>query len=93
MNTPLSPKIEGLIMERLQHGSYKSAIEVIEDAFEALAERENFQAIRKELEQADQQLAHGEYSEYHEDTLRNLAERVKTRGRARLAQERKSGTR
>jgi len=93
MNAPLSPKVEVLIAERLQRGSYKSATEVIEDAFEALAERENFQAIRRELDHADEQLVHAEYTEYDKNTLRNLAERVKTRGRARLAKERKSGTR
>lgn len=92
MNAPLTPKIEQLINERLQRGSYKSATEVIEDAFEALAERENFRAIRTELDHADEQLARGEYTEYDENTIRDLAERIKTRGRARLAQERKSGT-
>ena len=59
MNTPLTPKIEQLIRERLQTGSYQSATEVLEDALDALAERENFQAIRAELDHADEQLARG----------------------------------
>ena len=93
MNTQLTPKIEQLINERLQRGSYKSATEVIEDAFEALSERENFQAIRAELDHADEQLERGEYTEYDENTIQDLAERVKTRGRARLAEERDSSVR
>jgi putative addiction module CopG family antidote len=90
MNTPLTPRIEQLISERLQSGSYNSAIEVIEDAFEALTERENFQAIRAELDHADEQLERGEYTEYDENTIQELSEQVKTRGQIRLIEERKS---
>jgi Arc/MetJ-type ribon-helix-helix transcriptional regulator len=91
MDTPLTPKIEQLIHERLQRGSYHSATEVIEDAFDALAERENFQAIRAELDEADKELAAGDYTEYDETTIHELAERVKTRGRERLAEVRRHG--
>jgi Arc/MetJ-type ribon-helix-helix transcriptional regulator len=83
MNTLLTPKIEQLIEERLRSGSYQSAAEVIEDAFEALAERENFHAIRAELDHADGQLARGEYTGYDENTILDLAGRIKTRGQAR----------
>jgi antitoxin ParD1/3/4 len=93
MNTPLTPKIEQLIRERLQSGSYNSATEVVEDAFEALTEPENFQAIRAELDHADEQLERGEYTEYDENTIRDLADQIKTRGQVRLVEERKSGTR
>ena len=91
MNTPLPPKIEQLIKERLQSGSYNSATEVIEDAFEALAERENFQAVRAELDHADDQLERGEYTEYDENSIRDMADQIKTRGQARLVEERKRG--
>ena len=90
MNSPLTPRIEQLINERLRSGSYGSATEVIEDAFNALSERENFRAIVTELDHADEQLARGEYTEYDENTIRDLSERVKVRGQARLAQERNS---
>jgi putative addiction module CopG family antidote len=93
MNTPLTPKIEQLINERLQSGSYKSATEVIEEAFEALTERENFQAVRAQLDHADGQLERGEYTEYDENTIGDLADRIKTRGHEHLLEERKSSTR
>jgi antitoxin ParD1/3/4 len=93
MNTPLTPKIEQLIKERLQSGSYNSATEVIEDAFEALTERENFQAVRAELDRADAQIERGEYTEYDENTIRDMADQIKTRGQVRLVEERKSRTR
>jgi putative addiction module CopG family antidote len=93
MDTALTPKLERLIRERLQTGSYQSATEVLEDALDALAERENFEAIRAELDHADEQLAHGEYTEYCEDSIERLAEDVKSRGRARLAEDHPSGAR
>jgi antitoxin ParD1/3/4 len=93
MNTPLTPKIEQFIKERLQSGSYNSATEVIEDAFDALTERENFQAVRAELDHADAQIERGEYTEYDENTIRDLADQIKTRGQVRLVEERKSRTR
>ena len=93
MNTPLSSKIARLLQERLRSGPYKSAGEVIEEALDALAERENFQAIVAEVDHADQQLARGEYTEYDTNTISKLADRVKTRGHARLAVDRKSRAR
>ena len=92
MNTPLTPKIEQLIQERLQSGAYSSATEVIEDAFEALTERENFHAVRAELDHADTQLERGEYTEYDENTIHDLADQIKARGQLRLVEERKSRT-
>jgi putative addiction module CopG family antidote len=93
MNTPLTPKIEQFIKERLQSGSYNSATEVIEDAFDALTERENFQAVRAELDHADAQLERGEYTEYDQNTIRDMADQIKSRGQVRLVEERKSRTR
>jgi Arc/MetJ-type ribon-helix-helix transcriptional regulator len=91
MNASLTSKSEQLINERLQRGIYKTAAEVIEHALEALIERENFQAIRAELDHADEQLARGDYTEYDENTIHDLAERIKTRGQAVLAEEHKRG--
>ena len=91
MNAQLSPKIDQFINERLQRGTYQSAVEVIEDALEALSEKENFQAIRSEVDHADDQLGQGEFTEYDETTIQDLAGRVKARGLARLAAEHKPG--
>ena len=93
MNTPLTPKIEQLIDERLRRGPYKSATEVVEDAFDALTERERLQAIRAQIDHADEQLAAGEFEEYDENTIQDFAEDIKSRGQARLAAERQNPTR
>ena len=89
MATTLPPKIEQLIQEHLQRGSYNSATEVIEEAFAALAERERFQVLRAEIDHADEQLARGEYTEYDADNLHELIEDVRISGMKRLAEERK----
>lgn len=90
MNSPLPPRIEQLISERLACGTYRTAADVIEKAFEALIEREDHFALCEELQRADEQLANGEFTEYGENTIGELAERVKSRGLARLAEERRS---
>jgi hypothetical protein len=60
MDTPLTPKIEQLIRERLEGGSHQTAAEIVEDAPDALAEREDFGAIRGELDHAHEQLDRGD---------------------------------
>ncbi len=46
-----------------------------------------------ELDEADEQLATGDYIEYDETTIHELVERDKTRGLERLANERRHGAR
>jgi putative addiction module CopG family antidote len=84
MNTPLTPKIEKLIEERLQSGKYKSASEVIEDAFAALREREAFEAVRADLNRADDQRERSENAEYDEDAIKEMTGRIIARCRAIL---------
>ena len=92
MNTALTPKIEKLINDRLQSGKYKSATEVIEDAFAALAEREAFEEVRAELDHADEQRERSENAEYDENAIQEMTDRIKARCRAILDEERKSGS-
>ena len=88
MQVELTPRVEQLISERLTDGAYKSAAEVIEEAFDALAERDNFLALQAAIDHADEQLARGEYSEFDAETVHELAARIEARGRARLQEER-----
>ncbi|MBI1790533.1 MAG: type II toxin-antitoxin system ParD family antitoxin [Acidobacteria bacterium] len=83
----MTPRLERLINKKLRSGQYQTPAEVIEEALNALDERD--QALRARLEHADSQLRNGEYVEYDEHTIRDLARQVKVRGKVRLAQERK----
>lgn len=93
MGDLLTPRTEELINEQLRLGKYHTAAEVIEDALDALIEREKFLALKRDLEEADAEIERGEYSEYDCDTIHELAEAVKARGLERLAEERRNGSR
>jgi Arc/MetJ-type ribon-helix-helix transcriptional regulator len=86
---PLSPRVSELIGKLITSGTYHNATEAIEDAFDALIERDSFRALCAELNQADEQLASGEYTEYAASTIHELASRVRGRGMTRLAEERR----
>jgi hypothetical protein len=45
--------------------------------------------LRTKIDEADRQIENGEFTEYDEDTIHDLAEAVKRRGKERLAAERK----
>lgn len=88
MEMVLTAKAEERIQERLARGQYRSASEVIEDALEALSERENYQAVLSEINEAQEDLARGDYEDFDADSIQRLADRVKDRGLSRLKQER-----
>jgi len=71
-----------------------SAKEELRRLVEALPEASAAQllkelALRSDLDHAEQQLARGEFTEFDQDTIRDLADSVKRRGEERLAEERK----
>jgi Arc/MetJ-type ribon-helix-helix transcriptional regulator len=88
MEMALTAKAEERIYERLARGQYQSASEVIEDALEALSEREDYHAVSSELDKAQEDLARGDYEDFDADSIQRLADRVKDRGLSRLKQER-----
>jgi putative addiction module CopG family antidote len=83
MQASLSAKVERLIEERIRSGLYRTASEAIEDAFEALTERENFDQLRAELDRADQQLDGGDFAEYGPGDRQTLVDRINTGAQAR----------
>ena len=58
-----------------------------------LEELRKLQELLAAIDHSDEQLARGEYTEYDENTILDLAEDVKRRGMARLAKEHKNGNR
>jgi Arc/MetJ-type ribon-helix-helix transcriptional regulator len=93
MEDLLTPRAEEIINEQLRLGKYKSPAEVIADALDALIEREKLIALRKDLQEADEQFERGEYEEYDLDNIHELAEDVVARGMERLAAERRKSDR
>ena len=98
MNVSLTPELEKLVNDRVSSGMYQTASEVIREALRALQQRDQLrerelQAVREKIHRGLEQLEHGEFTEYDEATVKNLAEEVKAQGRQRLADESsRSGT-
>ncbi len=93
MNVSLSPKLEALINEKVASGVYSSASEVLREALQLLDERDREQsaqldALRKEVAIGIEQLERGEYTEYTDETLPELREKITKRGQEKLAAQR-----
>ena len=95
MNISLTPELEQLVNDKLQSGMYQTASEVIREGLRLLKERDQqLEALRRDIRAGFEAVDRGEYTDYDEATLPELSERVKARGRKRLAdEERKTGTR
>jgi Arc/MetJ-type ribon-helix-helix transcriptional regulator len=87
MNITIQGKLEEHIAERVRCGEYESAEKLIEEAvMRLLAEdEEELQEIREKLQHAEEQITRGEYTDYDERNIRQLADRVKAAGRTQLA--------
>ncbi len=95
MNISLTPELERLVADKLDSGMYKTSSEVIREGLRLLKERdERLQSLRRDIRAGFEAVDRGEFTDYDESNVQKLAERVKTRGRKRLAnEERKTGTR
>ena len=70
-----------------------SAKEQLRDLVDGLNEDQaadllNTLALRAAIDEADRQIENGEFTEYDENTIQDLVEAVKRRGKERLAAER-----
>ena len=81
--------------EKVNSGMYKTSGEVIREGLRLLKERdERLQSLRGDIRAGFEAVDRGEFTDYDESNVQELAERVKTRGRKRLAdEERMTGTR
>jgi antitoxin ParD1/3/4 len=91
MNVSLTPELEKLVQEKVASGLYQTASEVVREGLRLLKERDDRQtALREAIQEGLTQLGTGKYQEYTADTLADLAQAVKDRGRQRLAERQKS---
>jgi antitoxin ParD1/3/4 len=93
MNVSLTPELEELVSNKVATGLYQTASEVVRDALRLLRERDEHKLalLRQDLRHAMQEVSHGRYADYDGPSVRNLARRVKARGRRRLAGTRSLG--
>jgi antitoxin ParD1/3/4 len=85
MSLVLTPQHEALIKQKVESGLYGSPDEVIAKALALLEEYDRELAeLREKVQAGIAQLENGQYTDYDEEGLRALKERIKTQGRERL---------
>lgn len=88
MNVSLTPELERLINEKVESGLYQTASEVVREALRLLKERDQArEQLRAEVQAGFDQLARGEGRVYDNASGRQLAERIKSRGRSARAKK------
>jgi antitoxin ParD1/3/4 len=83
MNVSLTPELERLVNEKVESGLYQTASEVVREALRLLKERDHArEQLRADVRAGFDQLAGGGGRAYDKTAGRQLAERIKSRGRA-----------
>src|ERR1700682_2181105 len=99
MTITLTPELEKLVKEKITRGEYDSVGAVVGEAVQRLVDGEkeedaNRDEILARIQAADAEIDRGDYREYDEQTIHELAKDVHERGLKKLAAERgKTGTR
>jgi antitoxin ParD1/3/4 len=95
MNISLTPELEQFVNDKVKTGMYQTASEVIREGLRLLRERDQrLEALRRDVRAGFEAVERGEYTDFDETNIHDLADRVKARGRKRLDdKERKTGTR
>lgn len=83
MNVSLTPELEQLVNEKVESGLYQTASEVVREALRLLKERDHArEQLRADVQDGFDAFARGEGRTYDKVSGRQLAERIKSRGRA-----------
>lgn len=94
MNVSLTPELERLVNDKIKTGMYQTASEVVRDALRLLQQRdEQRQRLRADVQAGLEDIRRGRYSEYDSRSGVALANAIKTRGRKRLTQQKKTASR
>ena len=88
MNVSLTPELERLVNEKVESGLYQTASEVVREALRLLSERDQArEQLRADVQAGLGQVARGQDQVYDKASGRQLAERIKSRGRAARAKK------
>lgn len=95
MNISLTPELEKFIQNKVDSKMYQTASEVVREALRLLADHDQtrqakLEALRRDIQVGLDQLDRGEYIEIKSDAdAKALVERIKRKGRERLATRQK----
>lgn len=91
MDITLTPDLEALIQDEVESGRYANPAEVVREAlnlFRQIPQQgEERDALRREIQLGIDDLEHGAYTDYDDQSLPKLARDVCTRGLQRLHSE------
>ena len=88
MNVSLTPELERLVNEKVESGLYQTASEVVREALRLLKDRDQArEQLRADVQAGFDQLTRGEDRTYDKASGRQLAARIKSRGRAARAKK------
>ena len=91
MEVHLTPDQEAFVRQAIESGRFRRVEDAVQEALSLWEERERERAeILAAVEAADVGFAHGEGRPITEESMRQLAEEVKQRGRKRLTNEQSS---
>jgi antitoxin ParD1/3/4 len=95
LNISLTPELEQLVTDKVKSGMYRTSSEVIREGLRLLKERDQrLQALRMDIGAGFEAVNRGEFTDYDQSNVQELARQVRARGRKRLAkEERTTGTR
>lgn len=63
MNVNLTPRLEAMVREKVESGLYNNASEVVREALRDMERKDQLERLRKSLQEADEQVARGEFYE------------------------------
>jgi Arc/MetJ-type ribon-helix-helix transcriptional regulator len=88
MEVQFTPGQKAFVRLTIESGRLRGEEDAVKEAFSLWEERERTRAeILAAVDEAEASLAHGEGRMITQESMRELAEQVKPRGRARLAAE------
>jgi Arc/MetJ-type ribon-helix-helix transcriptional regulator len=91
MEVQLTPDQKAFVRQAIESGRLQREEDAVKEAFSLWEERERTRAeILAAVDEAEASLARGEGRIVTQESMRELAESVKQRGRARLAAEQKT---
>jgi antitoxin ParD1/3/4 len=95
MNVSLTPELEQLVNDKVKSGMYQTCSEVVREGLRLLKERDQrLQSLRVDIGAGFEAVSRGEFTDYDQSNVQELAQQVQARGRKRIANdERKTGAR
>ena len=90
MNVNLGEMFDRFVAQLIESGHYQSQSEVIRDGLRLLKEKEELRAarlqqLRSEVDKGIKDIEDGNYKTYNSETLKQVSEEIKARGRGKLA--------